>query len=141
MLKLKDFIFEVTYKSCRFYEKFFGVEFPFKNKKYDSVFVPEFNWGAMENPGCVTFMDTFVFKDQRPASTYTQFANTIAHEMAHMWFGNYVTMTWWNNIWLNESFADFISHYCLSNLTINSIPLTNIGVMFNTRKSWGYRED
>lgn len=122
-----------------FYEKFFGVQYPFK--KYDSLFVPEFNFGAMENPGCVTFNDFYVFREQQPTQRYTSLANTIAHEMAHMWFGDYVTMRWWNDLWLNESYADFISHFCLSHLDIKSIPLTNIGVLFNTRKSWGYRED
>ncbi len=95
----------------------------------------------MENAGCVTYNDAYVFKEKMPSDRYTRFANTIAHEMAHHWFGNYVTMRWWNDLWLNESFADFISHYCLENLKIESIPLTSIPVMFNLRKGWGYRED
>lgn len=138
-MKLKDFIFEVTHESMLFYEKYFGV--PYQFSKYDSVFCAEYNWGAMENPGCVTFNDLYVFKEQKEATRYTQLANTIAHEMAHHWFGNYVTMRWWNDLWLNESYADFISHFCLEHLNIKSIKLTSIGVMFNQRKGWGYRED
>ncbi|CAD8060911.1 unnamed protein product [Paramecium primaurelia] len=139
MMNLKDFIFEVTKKSMKFYEDFFGVKYQFN--KYDSLFVNEYNWGAMENPGCVTFNDFYVFKEKKPATSYTQFANTITHEMAHHWFGDYVTMKWWNDLWLNESYADFISHFCLENIQIESIKLSNIPVMFNQRKGWGYRED
>ncbi|CAK86275.1 unnamed protein product (macronuclear) [Paramecium tetraurelia] len=139
MMGLKDFIFEVTKKSMKFYENFFGVKYQFN--KYDSVFVNEYNWGAMENPGCVTFNDVYVFKEKKPATSYTQFANTIAHEMAHHWFGDFVTMKWWNDLWLNESYADFISHFCLQNIQIESIKLSSIPVMFNQRKGWGYRED
>ena len=139
MLNIKDFIFEVTIKSLQFYESFFGVKFPFS--KYDSLFVPEFNFGAMENPGCVTFNDSYIFREKKVASSYTSLANTISHEMSHMWFGNYVTMKWWNDLWLNESYADFISHFCLQHLDIKSIPLTDIGVMFNRGKGWGYRDD
>ncbi|CAD8081253.1 unnamed protein product [Paramecium sonneborni] len=139
MMGLKDFIFEVTKKSMKFYESFFGVKYQFN--KYDSVFVNEYNWGAMENPGCVTFNDMYVFKEKKPATSYTSFANTITHEMAHHWFGDYVTMKWWNDLWLNESYADFISHFCQENIQIESIKLSNIPVMFNQRKGWGYRED
>lgn len=141
MNNMKDFIFQVTFESMKFYEQFFGVKYQFS--KYDSIFVAEYNWGAMENPGCVTFNDIYVFREQKPATSYTQFANTIAHEMAHHWFGDYVTMKWWNDLWLNESYADFISHFCLEKITkkINTIQLSSIPVMFNLRKGWGYRED
>ena len=114
MIKLKDIIFETTKESMKFYENFFGVPYAFS--KYDSIFCPEYNWGAMENAGCVTFNDFYVFKDKVESSKMGSFLNTIAHEMAHHWFGNYVTMHWWNDLWLNESFADFISHYCLENI-------------------------
>ncbi|CAD8067377.1 unnamed protein product [Paramecium primaurelia] len=139
MMGIKDFVFEVTKKSMKFYENFFGVKYQFN--KYDSVFVTEYNWGAMENPGCVTINDAYVFKEKKPATTYTQFAILITHEMAHHWFGDYVTMKWWNDLWLNESYAEFISHFCLENIQIESIKLSNIPVMFNQRKGWGYRED
>ena len=136
---MKDFIFEVTTESMKFYENFFKV--PYQFTKYDSIFVAEYNWGAMENPGCVTFNDLYVFREEKPIQSYTQLANTIAHEMAHHWFGDYVTMKWWNDLWLNESYADFISFYCLSNITIKTRELANIPNAFNQRKAWGYRED
>lgn len=94
-----------------FYENFFGFKYPFN--KYDQIFCPEFNAGAMENAGLVTFNDNYVFKEEVEPLKITRFANTIAHELSHHWFGNLVTMNWWNDLWLNESFADFISHYCL----------------------------
>lgn len=76
--------------------------------------------GAMENAGLVTFNDDYVFKEEVSSSDITYLAVTITHELSHMWFGNLVTLNWWNDLWLNESFADFISHFCLSKYEINS---------------------
>jgi len=94
------------------YEQFFGYKFPFN--KYDQIFVPEFNWGAMENAGLVTFNDNYVWREAVDSSKHTMLAVVVAHELSHHWFGNLVTMHWWNDLWLNESFADFISHFVLT---------------------------
>lgn len=74
----------------------------------------------MENAGLVTFNDLYIFKEAVDATRLTNFANTITHELAHHWFGNLVTMKWWNDLWLNESFADFISHFCLTKMNIKT---------------------
>lgn len=97
--------------------------------------------GAMENTGLVTLNDLYVFREEKTASAYTSFLNTVTHELSHHWFGNLVTMKWWNDLWLNESFADFISHYIISKMTVSHKPITNIWIEFNLRKSWGYRTD
>lgn len=88
--KLSAFIFEVTIEAMKMYEGFFGVPYAFN--KYDQIFCPEYNWGAMENAGVVTFNDIYIFKEEVSANRLTRFANTITHELAHHWFGNYVTM-------------------------------------------------
>jgi aminopeptidase N len=95
----------------------------------------------MENPGCVNFNDGYVYKEKMPMSRYVYLAHVIAHEMAHMWFGNLVTMKWWEDLWLNESYAEFICYFCLEHIKIESIELHSIPTFFNTGKSWGYRED
>lgn len=95
----------------------------------------------MENAGIVAFNDIYVFREEVDTVKLTRLANTTSHELSHHWFGNLVTMKWWNDVWLNESFADFISHYCLSKITVKSHPLCDIWVAFNTRKAWGYRTD
>jgi aminopeptidase N len=99
------------------------------------------NFGAMENPGCVTFNDDYLYKEKMPQSKYFELAKVMTHEMAHSWFGNFVTMKWWDDLWLNESYAEFICHYCLEKIQIESIELNNTPVYFNTSKNWGYRED
>jgi aminopeptidase N len=123
----------------KFYEKFFGYDYPFS--KYDQIFCPEYNVGAMENVGCVTFNDLYVFREAVDVAKVTRFSNTITHELSHHWFGNLVTMKWWNDLWLNESFADFISHFALSNMNLKSFKLGDIWIEFNARKGWGYRCD
>ena len=85
--------------------------------KYDQAFVPEFNEGAMENPGCVTFRDEFIFTSAVTVAEREQRANVIAHEMAHMWFGDLVTMRWWDDLWLNESFAEYLGHRVIQEAT------------------------
>jgi len=130
-------IFKITKQGFAFYEKEFGLAYPFD--KYDQLAVAEFNAGAMENVGCVTFAeDYFVFRSKVTDKNYNWRANVILHEMAHMWFGDLVTMTWWDDLWLNESFAEWASYYTLEKAT----RFTNSWTVFNAeRKNWAYRQD
>jgi aminopeptidase N len=131
-----DDIFELTKQGFAFFEEQFGVPYAFT--KYDQLFVPEFNAGAMENAGCVTFLEDFVFRSRVTQAAYEQRANTILHEMAHMWFGDLVTMKWWDDLWLNESFAEWASHHANVNATRFPEAWTTFA---NLRKAWAYRQD
>ena len=107
-------MFKVIRIAIKFYEELFGLPFPFS--KYDSVFVPDHQYLAMENASCITLSEEkFLFKD-RPPSKHQQanFIVTVMHELSHMWFGNLVTMIWWDELWLNESFATYMSFEALS---------------------------
>ena len=129
-------LLETTRQSFDHYHRIFEHRYPFDS--YDQCFVPEFNAGAMENPGCVTFRDEFVF---RSAVTDTQRevrAMVIAHEMAHMWFGDLVTMQWWDDLWLNESFAEYLGHQTIVEATRFTGVWTGFGC---SRKPWGYDAD
>ncbi|MFB9906924.1 aminopeptidase N [Allokutzneria oryzae] len=108
-------IFDVTRRGFDFYQHAFEMRYPFG--KYDQVFVPEFNFGAMENPGCVTFREQYVFRSKVTDADYERRATTILHEMAHMWFGDLVTMRWWDDLWLNESFATYAASLALVSAT------------------------
>jgi aminopeptidase N len=110
-----DEIFAVTKKGFDFYEELFDQPYPFG--KYDQLFVPEFNAGAMENAGAVTFLEDYLFRSRVTDSAYESRASTILHELAHMWFGDLVTMRWWDDLWLNESFATDMSTVALAEAT------------------------
>src|SRR5215831_15540410 len=107
-----DEIFEVTRQGLDFFHAAFGVRYPFG--KYDQLFVPEFKAGAMENAGAVTIQEDLIFRSRVTDSRREARAETLLHEMAHMWFGDLVTMRWWDDLWLNESFATYISTLCQS---------------------------
>ncbi|CAL9552089.1 Aminopeptidase N [Streptomyces sp. enrichment culture] len=131
-----DEILDVT-RACfdRYHEKF---DEPYPFDSYDQAFVPEFNAGAMENPGLVTFRDEFVYRSAVTDAERQTRAMVIAHEMAHMWFGDLVTLTWWDDIWLNESFAEYMGYQTTAEATRFSGPWTEFGV---ARKAWGYDAD
>jgi aminopeptidase N len=130
-------IFEVTKQGFAYFEKTFGLAYPFG--KYDQIAVAEYNWGAMENVGCVTFHeDVLIFRSKVTERNYVSRATTIHHEMAHMWFGDLVTMKWWEDLWLNESFAEWASYQSVS----ESTKYTHAWTEFNSlRKNWAYRVD
>jgi aminopeptidase N len=129
-------IFEVTSQGLDFYGEMFDQVYPFA--KYDQVFVPEYNSGAMENVGCVTYNELYLFRDPATESQKLDRAETFLHELAHMWFGNLVTMRWWDDLWLNESFATYISYLAMTEAT----RFTNAWKVFNADiKRWAYQQD
>ncbi|GHH87226.1 aminopeptidase [Streptomyces sulfonofaciens] len=131
-----DDVFLVTKQGLDFFHDHFGYPYPFG--KYDQAFVPEYNLGAMENPGCVTFREEYIYRGRVTQAAYERRANVILHEMAHMWFGDLVTMRWWDDLWLKESFADFMGSFSL----VEATRFTNGWVTFaNNRKAWAYRAD
>jgi aminopeptidase N len=130
-------IFEVTKQGFAYFEKTFGLAYPFG--KYDQIAVAEYNWGAMENVGCVTFHeDVLIFRSKVTERSYISRATTIHHEMAHMWFGDLVTMKWWQDLWLNESFAEWASYMSVSESTKYKHAWTEFN---SVRKNWAYRAD
>ncbi|WP_127130611.1 aminopeptidase N [Georgenia sp. SYP-B2076] len=129
-------IMDITRAGFAFYEEAFGRPYPFE--KYDQLFVPEFNAGAMENAGAVTFVETYVFRSKVPEATVERRAVTILHELAHMWFGDLVTMRWWNDLWLNESFAEYASHLAAAEATRWTSAWTTFSSL---EKSWAYNQD
>ena len=132
-----DDIFLLTKQGFDYFEKTFGLAYPFD--KYDQIAVVDFNFGAMENAGAVTFReDLLVFRSHMPEKMYMSRANVILHEMAHMWFGNLVTMSWWDDLWLNESFAEFMAYLAMTEGT----RFKGGWAGFNSeRKNWAYRQD
>ena len=135
-----DRIFETTKRGFDVFEHHFGRPYPFED--YAQVFVPEFNFGAMENAGCVTFRDEYIFRSRQTVAAYEGRDNTILHEMAHMWFGDLVTMTWWDDLWLNESFAEWASHFAQDEIRAKYDDRADPWATFcNSRKTWAYRQD
>jgi aminopeptidase N len=135
-----DRLFATTRGGFDVFEEAFGRPYPFAD--YLQVFVPEFNAGAMENAGCVTIRDEYLYRSRVTNAAYETRDNTILHELAHMWFGDLVTMKWWDDLWLNESFAEWASHFCQAELRAR----TGVGddpwaTFCNARKNWAYRAD
>ncbi|WP_035795094.1 aminopeptidase N [Kitasatospora mediocidica] len=129
-------LFEVTRAAFDRLHELFDERYPFGG--YDQVFVPEFNWGAMENPGCVIFRDEMLFRSAATDAERAMRAMVVCHEMAHMWFGDLVTLAWWDDIWLNESFAEMLGYRIAAEATRYTGAWTSFAVR---RKSWGYDAD
>ncbi|OYO20947.1 aminopeptidase N [Enemella dayhoffiae] len=132
-----DRIMATTQGGFEVFEESFGTPYPFES--YDQAFVPEYNMGAMENVGLVTFRDDLIFRSRATSAQYESRDNTILHELAHMWFGDLVTMRWWDDLWLKESFAEWASHFAQSRLHTDR---NHAWASFsNARKTWAYRAD
>jgi aminopeptidase N len=129
-------LFRLTRSGLDFFNRLF--DFPYPWGKYDQAFVPEYNLGAMENPGLVTFTESYVFTSRATDSQYQGRANTLMHEMAHMWFGDLVTMQWWDDLWLKESFADYMGTLGVDRATDWDTAWVNFA---NKRKAWAYVQD
>ncbi|MEZ5128757.1 MAG: aminopeptidase N [Micropruina glycogenica] len=134
-----DRLFETTARGFEVFEEHFGEAYPFSD--YAQIFVPEFNAGAMENAGCVTLRDEYLFRSRVTAASYDSRDNTILHEQAHMWFGDLVTMTWWDDLWLNESFAEWASHFAQDEISRRHGGTDPWAAFCNARKTWAYRQD
>lgn len=133
---LDDEFLDVTARGLSFFDEHFG--FPYPWGKYDSILVPEYNIGAMENPGLVTFNERYVFRSRPTRAQHATRANTILHEMSHMWFGDLVTPRWWDDLWLKESFAEFMGADASAHATTFTEAWTNFA---GNRKNWAYAQD
>ena len=132
----REELVKITSQSFAFFEEQFDFPYPFE--KYDQLYVPEYNMGAMENAGCVTLRDEYLPRSRQPRSFYEFRTSVITHEMAHMWFGDLVTMKWWDDLWLNESFAEWACYWCEAEATDFTDAWTGFA---NARKQTGYRQD
>ncbi|MEP9383617.1 aminopeptidase N [Nocardioides sp. KR10-350] len=131
-----DELFTLTRQCFDEFHRLFGIRYPFGN--YHQAFVPEFNAGAMENPGCVTFRDRLVFTSRVTRGLRIGRATTVAHEMAHQWFGNLVTPVWWDDLWLNESFAEYMGNRVTADVTEYADAWTDLSY---ARRQWGLSAD
>ncbi len=129
-------LFDITKKGLTYFEREFDSAYPFS--KYDQIFVPEYNAGAMENAGCVTITEVYVFRGQAPEPLVERRGMTILHELAHMWFGDLVTMRWWDDLWLNESFAEWAASACQAEATHWDQAWTTF---HSHEKTWAYQQD
>ncbi|MGO3502058.1 MAG: aminopeptidase N [Brachybacterium tyrofermentans] len=129
-------VIDVTKAGIDFYEEAFDQDFPFR--KYDQVFVPEYNMGAMENPGAITYVESYVFRSEVSDAVRERRDLTILHELAHMWFGDLVTMRWWDDLWLNESFAEYASTLASAEVTRWTDSWTTFAL---SEKGWAYQQD
>ncbi len=129
-------VMQVTKQGFAHFEKQFAKAYPFE--KYDQIFVPEFNAGAMENAGAVTITETYIFRSTPTEAVVERRALTILHELAHMWFGDLVTMRWWDDLWLNESFAEYASTACMAEATKWRSAWATFATL---EKAWAYRQD
>ena len=129
-------VIDVTRAGIDFYEEAFDQDFPFR--KYDQVFVPEYNMGAMENPGAITYVEAYVFRSDVSDAVRERRDLTILHELAHMWFGDLVTMRWWDDLWLNESFAEYASTLASAEATRWTDSWTTFAL---SEKGWAYQQD
>ena len=131
-----DELVKLTCQGFEFFEEAFGYPYPFH--KYDQLYVPEYNMGAMENAGAVTLRDEYLPRSRQDAAFYEFRCSVILHEMAHMWFGDLVTMKWWDDLWLNESFAEWACYHAAVEATEFDESWTGFT---NARKNWALRQD
>ncbi|MFL6115766.1 MAG: M1 family metallopeptidase, partial [Catenulispora sp.] len=132
----RDELVKITKQGFEFFEEAFDFPYPFE--KYDQLYVPEYNMGAMENAGCITLRDEYLPRSRQPRSFYEFRCSVILHEMAHMWFGDLVTMKWWDDLWLNESFAEWACYHA----AVENTEFTESWTGFtNARKNWALRQD
>ena len=131
-----DELVKLTSQGFGFFEDAFDFAYPFH--KYDQLYVPEYNMGAMENAGAVTLRDEYLPRSRQDASFYEFRCSVILHEMAHMWFGDLVTMKWWDDLWLNESFAEWACYHAAVEATEFDESWTGFT---NARKNWALRQD
>jgi len=138
--RIQEYMFEPVARAMEWYSDYFSQPFPFD--KFDQIYCPEFKYGAMENVGAVTYTEVLLFRGKElTEADKTSIINTALHELAHMWFGNLVTMHWWNDLWLNEAFATYISYYAMSDIKDIQQVVPSLWIQVNAFKGLGYHDD